>query len=161
MIGTTFPNGTPPPYRRLVGGINKVWLIGMVSIAPEPVNDPLGGGEVTLVSAVRQGQAEAVERFRVRSLAGNLPPVGTEVLVEGSLVTIDGRQRAVLAREVTELNAAPDSPDRESSPAGAAHAAPVAHDRRGHWRTLGRGTARERLVWVRSTFVGGAAASDG
>ena len=26
--------------------------------------------------------------------------------------------------------------------------------RRGHWRTLGSGTARERIVWVRSTTVG-------
>ena len=66
---------------------------------------------------------------------------------------MQGSNRIVLASRVSVLiePQEPSAPDRS---AGGTHASPAAHDRRGHWRTLGRGTARERMVWVRTTTVG-------
>ena len=132
--------------------LNRVWLIGMVTLAPRPITDELGGGEVTLVAVLRPGRSEAFDRFRIRALAGGLPPIGSEVLVEGSVVA-NGSRRVVLANQVT-IVLEPDEPVAADVAGGGTHASPTQHERRGHWRTLGRGTARERLVWVRSTVVG-------
>jgi hypothetical protein len=132
--------------------VNRVWLMGVIALVPRPASDELGGGEVSLVGVLRRGNAEAVDRFRVRSLDASLPPVGTEVLVEGSVVT-QGWRRVVLATRVTVL-LEPDERSAPGAPAGGTHASPAQHERRGHWRTLGRGTARERIVWVRSATVG-------
>jgi hypothetical protein len=132
--------------------LNRVWLLAVVALVPRPASDELGGGEVSLVAVPRQGKAEAFDRFRVRSLNVSLPRLGTEVLVEGSMVT-QGSRRVVLATRVVVLGE-PTERSVPGAPVGGTHASPAQHDRRGHWRTLGRGTARERIVWVRSTTVG-------
>jgi len=135
--------------------VNRVWLMGVVAVVPRPVSDELGGGEVSLVGVLRRGGAEGVDRFRVRSLDASLPSVGTEVLIEGSVVA-QGSRRVVLATRVVVLGE-PTERSVPGAPVGSTHASPAQHDRRGHWRTLGRGTARGRIVWVRSTTVGGSA----
>ena len=151
VLGTDSPPRGSRPYAARMS-VNRVWLMGVVALAPRPASDELGGGEVSLVAVPRQGKAEAFDRFRVRSLDASLPPVGTEVLVEGSVVT-QGSRRVVLATRVIVL-VEPAERSVPGAPVGGTHASPAQHDRRGHWRTLGRGTARERIVWVRSTTVG-------
>jgi hypothetical protein len=105
-----------------------------------------------LVGAVRPGTTEVIDRFRLRSVDAQIPPLGSEVLVEGSIVS-QGSNRVVIAANVTVLLEPPEPFAPEPS-AGGTHASPTAHARRGHWRRLGRGTTRERMVWVRSTTVG-------
>jgi hypothetical protein len=151
VLGTDSPPRGSRPYAARMS-VNRVWLMGVVALAPRPASDELGGGQVSLVGVLHHGKTEVVDRFRVRSLDASFPPVGTEILVEGSLVT-RGSRRVVLATRVMVL-VEPAERSVPSAPVGGTHASPTQHDRRGHWRTLGRGTARERIVWVRSTTVG-------
>jgi hypothetical protein len=132
--------------------VNRVWLMGVVALAPRPASDELGGGQVSLVGVLHHGKTEVVDRFRVRSLDASFPPVGTEILVEGAVVT-HGSRRVVLATRMIVLVESDDE-SYLGAPAAGTHASPTQHERRGHWRRLGPGTAHERVVWVRSTTVG-------
>ena len=85
-----------------------------------------------------------------------LPPdvrPGTLVLFDGALTRSEERRRHVVrARRLVPLFDVPASEPRRY-PTGM-HAAPVPHERAGHFRLVGVGTPRERLVWVRPTTVG-------
>jgi hypothetical protein len=151
VLGTDSPPRGSRPYAARMS-VNRVWLMGVVALAPRPASDELGGGQVSLVGVLHHGKTEVVDRFRVRSLDASFPPVGTEILVEGAVVT-QGSRRVVLATRVAVLSE-PGERTALGAPEGGTHAPPTPHQRRGHWRTLGRGTVRERLVWVRSTRVG-------
>lgn len=134
-------------------GINAVYIMGMV--AARPLRDTTRDRcALLVVTAELQGDARA--RHRVIAEDGLVDAAAT--LVVGQLVYVTGRlqrdesQRViVVARDLWPLEDAPEPP-ADAAPTGT-HASPREHLRTGHWRRVGIGTRRERLVWVRATTV--------
>lgn len=100
---------------------------------------------------------DAPERHRVMA-KGRHAAIASQLCV-GQAVYVAGRlQRersrvVVVAVELWPVGEAPSLPN-EAMVTGT-HASPCVHERSGHWRRIGIGTAGEHLVWVRSTIVGG------
>jgi hypothetical protein len=82
------------------------------------------------------------------------PPIGSEVFVEGTIVLEAVRRRHVVLGHTLILVNASGAPPSASSETLTHHLSPRPHERAGHWRRLGLGTPRERLVWVNSASVG-------
>jgi len=110
-----------------------------------------------LVATLRETRRGTfVDRHRVHATTTGSWAVGTLVLVEGALTRDAQRRRHIVqAFRVTVLEepalpgplaTSPQEPERT-------HASPVTHQRVGHFRRVGIGTPRERLVWVRATTV--------
>lgn len=132
--------------------VNRVWLMGHVSAALRPTSD----GAEFLVATVRHLVASTrIDRHLVRS--ADSPEsllTGAHVMVEGRLAFDENRQRhVIIADRIVDL-APPPGPGLGPGPLTSTHASPSPHERAGHWRRIGTGTPRERLVWVRATAVG-------
>ena len=133
--------------------LNRVWLLGRVA-DPCVVTDD--GVMLTVATVDGAAIGEMVERHLVRYVSDVPDPltVGSLVMVAGCVTVDEHLQRAVVvASEVTALVQAREL--AAPAPSGGTHASPVAHQRAGHFRRVGVGTERERLVWVHSTAVGG------
>ena len=130
--------------------------MGTVGTPPRPVTDQIGGGWLFLLATLdRAGPTPRIERHRVRLLSAEVPPaIGSEVLVEGTLVLEVERRRHVVVGQTAILLNASGAPPSASSQILTHHQSPRPHERAGHWRRLGLGTPRERLVWVNSASVG-------
>jgi hypothetical protein len=134
--------------------VNRVCLIGRIAARPWPAD----GGALVLVTTVRPARTGevVVDRHLVQASAEATAGLSTGalVLVEGALTRDQRRRRhVVLARRIVGLvEAAP--PVITQSPPTDTHASPMPHERVGHFRRVGLGTPRERLVWVRETTVG-------
>ena len=135
--------------------VNRAWLIGHLAAVPRLTPD----GVDFLVATVRETRDRnaSVERTLVHLTALAEWPVGALLLVEGALTLDTARRRHVVeARRVTVLQEPePPGPATVSPGEPRTHAAPVVHERAGHFRLVGVRTPRERLVWVRPTTVGG------
>ena len=141
--------------------LNRVDLIGLVATRPQRLG-PDGGVSLLLLTQ-RDERGMRVDRHRVIARPGSLADLssfapGDSVYISGRLGRYDQTRRVgVIAREAWSLlpPAAPAAPAEPDGPERT-HASPVAHERRGHARIVGRGTIREHLVWVRPTIVGNA-----
>jgi hypothetical protein len=132
--------------------VNRVWLIGHIAALPRQSAD----FALLLVATVRSGHAgDVVDRHLVRCPVADVVDLSTGalVLVEGRLGLDEGRRRHVVVAETVALLLAPRAPGARATPA-AVHSSPTPHERTGHFRRLGIGTAQERLVWVRPASVG-------
>ena len=132
--------------------LSRVWLMGRVA-DPSVVTD--GGVVLTVATVDDTATGEWLERHVVRCASDGSVPliVGSLVLVAGRVEIDEHLQRAVVvASEITLLVEAREL--AAPGPSTGTHASPVAHQRAGHFRRVGVGTGRERLVWVRSTAVG-------
>jgi hypothetical protein len=135
--------------------LNAVYLIGLVATRPR-LDPERRRCSLRVITASSYGHM--LERHRVvaetalAEVAAALA-VGQQVFVVGSLRRDRARRHNVFARDVWALSVAPDAP-LSLVPSGT-HASPRGHRRTGHWRRVGLGTAREHLVWVRATTVGG------
>ncbi len=136
--------------------LQKVWLIGPVAVASQPVSDEWGAGMLFVVATRREHRDTVLvdhHNIRLTQVADELE-IGTEVLIEGQLVfDQESRRHVVLADQVMTLSSPPHSDSRGL--ATTTHQSPTAHVRSGHWRRLRVGMPDERLVWVRESQVGG------
>ncbi len=134
-------------------GVNAVYLMGMV--AARPFRDP-EREQCALLVVTAESHGDVRARHRVLAMgelvnAAATLVVGQSVYVTGRLQR-DGSQRViVVARDLWPLTDAPEPPS-DAAPTST-HASPREHQRTGHWRRIGIGTRRERLVWVRATTV--------
>jgi hypothetical protein len=134
-------------------GVNAVYIMGMV--AARPVRDVTHERcALLVVTAELQGDTRARHRVIAEDglvdVAATLV-VGQSVYVTGRLQRDDSHRVIVVARDLWPLADAPEPPS-DAAPTGT-HASPREHQRTGHWRRVGIGTRRERLVWVRATTV--------
>jgi hypothetical protein len=133
-------------------GVNVVYIMGMV--AARPLRDATQERCALLVVTAELGHARA--RHRVIAEDGLVDVaatliVGQAVYVTGRLQRDDSHRVTVVARDLWPLADAPEPPS-DAAPTGT-HASPREHQRTGHWRRVGIGTRRERLVWVRAATV--------
>ena len=135
--------------------MNEACFIGLVACVPRPVG---GDGEVGfLLITQRDPAGDRIDRHRVILSPRHTPDLaefspGATVYVEGHLARHGERRRvSVIAHRAWSIAPAPPAP--EETPATGTHASPREHQRAGHARIVARGTARERLIWVRPTTV--------
>ena len=135
--------------------LNLVQLIGLVAARPVRC-DGEESWSLLIVTATPGGE----RRQRHRVVAdGNLAAtvtglrVGQCVFVSGSLRRDERHRVTTLARELWAVGEALVEAAVPMAPHGH-HASPREHQRSAHWRHVNRGTARERLCWVRATVVG-------
>ena len=134
-------------------GVNAVYIMGMV--AARPLRDTTRE-RCALLVATAELQGDARARHRVIAEDGLVDiaaafVVGQSVYVAGRLQRDESQRVIVVARDLWPL-ANPPKPPADAAPTGT-HASPREHLRTGHWRRVGIGTRRERLVWVRATTV--------
>lgn|ERR1700686_1687565 len=134
-------------------GVNAVYIMGMV--AARPFRDTTRE-RCALLVVTTELQGDARARHRVIAEDGLVDiaaafVVGQSVYVAGSLQRDDSERVVVVARDLWPLADAPERP-ADGVPTGT-HASPREHQRTGHWRRVGIGTRRERVVWVRATTV--------
>lgn len=140
--------------------MNQVHLIGVVGSTQRELAAP---AESAFLLLTERADGAGVDRHRVvlgeRRRPVDAFAVGDSVYVRGRLER--RRERAVIVlldgflldAGVVPLSAA-------AATRGGTHRSPLSHERRGHFRRLGAGTPRERLVWVRATTVGGSGPAD-
>jgi hypothetical protein len=134
-------------------GVNAVYIMGMVAARPLR-HATQQRCALLVVTAELRGDARARHRVIAEDglvdVAATLV-VGQSVYVTGRLQRDDSHRVIVVARDLWPLADAPEPPTN-AAPTGA-HASPREHQRTAHWRRVGIGTRRERLVWVRATTV--------
>ena len=146
----------------MAGNLNRALLIGVVA---RPAEVDAAGWRLTVAIPTEGDGGLHVERVdvtgdtRLSAVVRELQSAQL-VYVEGRLARGEDRRAVVRAASVMAL-ADPPPPPEPSGPGGGTHASPRAHERAGHARVLHRGTDRERVVWVRSTSVGGPAVLPG
>ena len=135
--------------------MNQVHLIGVVGYTERELATP---AESAFLLLTERADGAGVDRHRVVVGQRRRPleafAVGDSVYVRGHLER--RRQRAVIVlADSFLLQAGVVPPSAAEASRGGTHRSPVSHERRGHFRRLGAGTPRERLVWVRAASVGG------
>lgn len=136
--------------------LNRVDLIGLVASRAQRVG---ADGAGLLLLTQRDDRGLGVDRHRVIAEPGSGADLsvfapGETAYISGRLGRYDQTRRvAVIAREAWSLLPAPSLVSAAAAPERS-HASPAPHLRRGHPRIVGRGTARERVVWVRPARVG-------
>lgn len=139
------------------GAVNQVHLIGLVATGPHPVG---GSGAVGFLLVTERDHGTGIDRHRVLvepSLQVDVTgfAVGETVYVRGRLGRFDDTRRVtVIAAEAWSILPPLAAPGPDGPPSRT-HASPVQHQRRGHFRRVGIGTSRERLVRVRPATVTG------
>jgi hypothetical protein len=133
--------------------VNAVHLLGHVGARPQM---EVARQRCALLLTTLDVARHTPERHRVIA-NGRHAAIASQLCV-GQAVYVAGRLQRERSYVVVVAVALWPIGETPSPPNGAVvrgtHASPCVHERSGHWRRVGIGSAGEHLVWVRSTIVG-------